>query len=208
MAIFIVSGADGVTQLTVDPTSNAARVSQYDTAGNRTNLAGLITNVCNTGVIAGATATGLKSLSYLWHPNTSTRRNQILRVHINQIAGSQGTQRLELYRIAAENATPGGTTGTIFEKDSGDAASLDHVQIAPTGAPTRSGAPTPYLSFDFPVGLNGNADIPPIPAIEGIDAKPYILRVSQNEGYEVVQNVISTISTAPSFNITWEWTEL
>jgi hypothetical protein len=165
------------------------------------------TYVCNTGPITGATATGTKSLAYLWHPSSETaKKYQLIRINVNQIAGAGGTQRLELRRITAENGTPGGTTGTILNKNPGGAASNGTVRIAPTGAPTRASGV--YWGGDVPVGVNGNARMPTNDAPAAIEADEFTLRVSTAEGWEITQEVVSTITTAPSFNITTEWIEL
>jgi hypothetical protein len=204
MAVQIVSGATGDI-LTIDPTSKAARVSLYDAQGNRTNLGGRATYLANTGPITGATATGLKSLTYLFHPSTDTTdRYQLLRAHINIIGGVGGTQRLEVHFLTAENGTPGGTTATIAKKNIANNTAGATVRIGPTGAPTRG---TILFGADQPVALSGNADYPSTNVQEAVDGEPLILRASQAEGIEIVQNVLTTITTAPVFNITWEWTE-
>lgn len=163
------------------------------------------TYVCNTGPITGATSTGTKSLAYLWHQSSDVEVFQVIRVAINQIAGAGGAQRLELRRITAENGTPGGSTGTIFPKNPDNPASAATIRIAPTGAPTRqSGA---YQGTDVPVGVNGNAMIPAIFAPAAAEADEFTCRTATNEGWEITQEVTTAITTAPVFNITWEWVE-
>lgn len=161
---------------------------------------------CNTGPITGATATGTKSLTYLWHPSTDTDRVRLLGCFVNQIAGAAGAMRLELARITAENGTPGGSTGTIMAHNQADAASSQTVRIAPTGAPTRASGR--YFGANVPVGLDGDSLYPPFVDPKGFNTKPLILRESTNEGYELIQEVTSTITTAPVFNITWVWEEI
>lgn len=166
---------------------------------------GKATYICNTGAITGATATGVKSLAYIWHASTTTKRYQIVRIIINQIAGLGGAHRFELNKITAQNGTPGGTSGTSNPVDGDDAATVASIVIAPTGAPTRlSGL---FFGSDVPVQSNGTAMLKPSTHVEALDGKPYVMRASVNEGWEVTQNVTTTITTAPVFNITFEWTE-
>lgn len=203
MGVNIVSGAT-TDVVTVDPTSKALRVSLYDTAGNKTFLGGNPAYVANTGPITGATAVSVKSLALIFHPNTVTKRYSILRIHVNQIAGVAGTQRIELNRITADGAT--GTLATIVAKDLGDTASLATLRFNAGTAPTRAAGI--LVGADMPVSLAGNFDIPLINTFEVVEGKPFIARASIAEGYEVVQNVITTITTAPVFNISWEWIEV
>ena len=98
---------------------------------------------CATGPITGATATGTKTLAYIWHPAAvSALSYGLMAVNVNMIAGAGGAQRLELRRITAENVTPGGTTGNILAHSTASAASGATVRIAPTGAPTDRRPPT------------------------------------------------------------------
>ncbi len=162
------------------------------------------TYVCNTGPITGATATGTKSLSYLWHASTDVDIVQIIRININQIAGVAGAQRIELRRVTAEN-TPGGSNGTVLPKNPANAASGVAIRIGPTGAPTRQSGV--YQGADVPVFMNGNIRVPSIAAQAAAEADEFTCRASTNEGWEIVQEVTSTITTAPVFNISWEWIE-
>lgn len=162
---------------------------------------------CNTGPITGATATGTKSLAYLWHPSSITGLSyELIRVNVNFLAGSGGSQRIELRRITAENGTPGGSTGTILPKNPADAASGATVRIAPTGAPTRQSGV--YQGAGVPVASNGNFFVPPFSAVAANQAKEFTMRASNAEGFEIVQEVVTTITTAPVFNIDFEWVEL
>jgi hypothetical protein len=164
---------------------------------------------CTTGPIAGATATGTKVLAYLWHPSGVALRYDLLAVNVSQIAGAgpAGAQRLELRKITAENGTPGGTTGNLLAHDGSQAASGATVRIAPTGAPTI--ATGVLAGGDVPVTIPGNAYFPPFRSPQLLEyATPYVARASTAEGYVVTQEVVSTLTTAPSFNITWTWAEV
>lgn len=158
----------------------------------------------NTGPITGATATGVKSLAYIFHLSSDTTRAQLVRAYINVSGGRGGTMRLELCRLTAQNGTPGGTTITPLANDSASAASSAVVRSLPTGAPTRTSV---YDGGNVPTTLIGNVEFPSSNVSRSIDAQPYVMNVSTGEGWEISQNVITTITTAPTFNITFEWTE-
>ena len=198
-----------VQAVAIADATTAGRVGVVDSAGNVIVAVGNRTTYsCGTGTITGATATGTKTLAYLWHPaSVTTLRYDLLTATVSQNgAGVGGTQRLELRRITAENATPGGTTGTILPHNTASAASGATVRIAPTGAPTIStgnfgqvDVPTAVLgSASFPVHANGQT-------LE--DAEAYVMRASQAEGYVITQEVLTTLTTAPTFTITFCWTE-
>lgn len=179
--------------------------------GSITAASGLGNNptyISNTSTITGATATGTKSLAYIWHPSAVTKRYKLVSIIVDQTAGngSGGSQRIELNRITAENATPGGTTGTIVQADGADSASGATIRIAPTGAPTRASGT--YFSCNLDPKVN--AQVMPIGygATETLETKPLAARTSTAEGYEIVQVVSTTLSTAPVYNITWTWVEV
>jgi hypothetical protein len=171
------------------------------------SLGGLETYVVNSGPITGATATGTKSLAYLWHPSSVTNKYKIASIIIDQIAGngSGGSQRIEMNRITAENATPGGTTGTIVTKEPGATASGATFRIAPTGAPTRAAGTLFGLNLD----PKANGQVLPMGSTEQerVEIKPWTILTSTAFGYEITQVVTTTLSSAPIFNITVEWTE-
>jgi hypothetical protein len=166
-----------------------------------------LTYVVNSGPLTGATATGTKSLLYLFHSSSITKKYRIISVIVDQTAGngSSGSQRIELRRITAENGTPGGTSLTVSSKNSGDTESSAVVRSLVTGAPTRE---TPVL-FSVNMDPKSNGYVMPIGfnSIEGIQVKPWTISESTSFGYEIVQQVSTTLSTAPTFNITIEWTE-
>lgn len=212
----------------INPGSGGDTVRDKDRAGVKTQIVGLdvgigtgtesltqgyvpvsffenVTYVCNTGAITGATATGTKSLAYIWHPASVALTYEIIRVNVNVIAGVGGGMRIELRRITAENATPGGSTGTVFPKNPGDAATGGTVRIGPTGAPTRQTGV--YQGSNYPTNVNGNWFIPFVNSQAASQSKEYTMRASTAEGFEIVQEVTATISTAPVFNITVEWVE-
>lgn len=170
-------------------------------------LGGLETYVCNTGPITGATATGTKSLAYLWHPSSVTKKYKIASIIVDQIAGNgpSGSQRIEMNRITAENGTPGGSTGTIVSKEPGATASGATVRIAATGAPTRASGTLFGVGFD----PKSSGQVLPMGSTEQerIEIKPWTVLASTAFGYELTQVVTSTLSSAPIFNITVEWTE-
>jgi hypothetical protein len=166
------------------------------------------TYVCNTGPITGATATGTKSLAYLWHPNTDTKVYKLTSIIVDQIAGNgpTGGMRIEMRRLSAENGTPGGTSGTQFSTLSTNGASSSTVRIAPTGAPTRvTGALFGVNSHPtsngqtYPIGTGG---------MDTLEETLWTAPASTAQGYEITQEVVSTLSTAPTFNITFTWTEV
>jgi hypothetical protein len=161
-----------------------------------------------TGPITGATATGTKSLAYVFHSALNlTQRYQLMNVVVDQIAGNgpTGSQRIELRRITAENVTPGGTTGTAVAKESTDTTTATLKQ-AVTGAPTR--VTQPLIAINSHPTVNQNIMLVGFSGAENADAKPWTMQVAAAIGYEVTQEVVSTLSTAPTFNITFEWDEV
>lgn len=202
----------GASVATVAPTyaNNVVQpLSMTPRAALRTaqDLGNKATYVANTGPLIGTTGVGLKSIGYIFHPSASLKRSQLSSILVNQIAGAGGasTQTIELYRITAQAATPGGSVATILALDPDDTASTMSVIGAPANAPTRLAGI--YIGGDLPVNSSGNLQIPYYGGIESMEKKPYIMRVSTAEGYEIVQHVTTALTTAPVFNLTFEWTE-
>jgi hypothetical protein len=187
--------------------SNPVQVAGTFTATTSIDLGDKKTYVCNSGPITGSTSVGTKSLLYIFHPISSIVEMALVSVYVSQIAGNgpSSAQRIELRRLTAENLTPGGTSGTVFTKRPTDTASLLTLKIAPTGAPTRSTgalvavAPSPTI--------NGEALLVGFGGIESITVSPWIVPTLTAGGYEITQEVTATLSSAPVFNVTIEWTE-
>lgn len=198
-----------IQAVTLVDSTTAGRIGVVDSSGNViVGIGTRTTYSCGTGTITGATATGTKTLAYLWHPSTVTAlRYDLLTVFVSQTgAGVGGTQRLELRRITAENVTPGGTTGTILAHNPSAAASGATVRIAPTGAPTI--ATGNFGQVDVPTAVMGSAAFPVHPNGQTLeDAEPWIMPASQAFGYVITQEVLTTITTAPVFEVTFCWTE-
>ena len=164
------------------------------------------TFVVNTGPITGATAVGTKSLAYLFHPLSQLGTYRLVSVIVDQTSGngSNGSQRIELRKITAEAVTPGGTSGSIAAKEGSD-TSLATFRYNVTSAPTRSAPVLFSCNVDpkvnaqiYAVGTNG---------AEGVEIKPWTMTKLLDEGYEITQVVSTALSSAPVFNITFEWTE-
>jgi len=162
------------------------------------------TFIFNTGPITGATATGTKSLAYLFHGSGITQKYKLVKIIVDQIAGNNGAMRIELNRITAEAGTPGGTLATIQPKLNGDTSSAV-ARFNPTNAPTRQ----PGTLFGVGSDPKMNGQTYPCGGLSGddLDAIPWTIDPSTAFGYEVTQVVTATISTAPTFNVTFEWTE-
>lgn len=188
------------------PDGTATDVADVSGAQLPVTIGARTTYSCTTGPITGATAVGTKVLAYLWHPSAVTLAYALMAVNVNMIAGAGGAQRIELRRITAENATPGGTTGSILPHSTASAASGGTVRIAPTGAPTiTTGA---FGSANVPTSTSGNAAFPPYLSGQMLeDAQTYLSRGGVAEGFVITQEVTATITTAPTFNVGLTWWE-
>ena len=204
-------GGGGYVPVKVAPSGAVQVGGTVDVTGSKVtviqNLGGKKTYIVNTGPITGATAVSTKSLAYLWHPSADTDKYQLVSVMVDQASGNgpSASQRIELRVITAENGTPGGSTGTIFSRDPNETSSGATLRIAPTGAPTRtSGKP---WSMNMEPRVNGQIFPVGDDSSEMCETKPWSLAASANLGYEITQEVIATLSAAPTFNITFIWTE-
>jgi hypothetical protein len=171
------------------------------------NVEGLPCFTYQTGPITGATATGTKSLAYIFHPSSiTTKTYKLVAVVCDQIAGNgpSGSQRIELRRITAENGTPGGTSGTATASISTDSTSATLKQ-AVTGAPTRVTQPLAAIN-SHPLA-NQNIMLVGFGGEEMMTAKMWTAQASAAIGYEVTQEVVATLSAAPTFNVMFKWIE-
>jgi hypothetical protein len=163
-------------------------------------------SVC-TDVITGVTTVGETSLCYIFHANTNTKKVSIVSVTVDQIAGNgpAGSQTIELYRITAENATPAGTALTVQQFDTSDAASTVTARARATGNPTRE-ALRLVSTYAHP-RTDAQASLVGREGQFSILQKPYSINASTAGGYEVVQDVLTALTTAPQFIVTIVWTE-
>ena len=161
-----------------------------------------------TAPISTVTAVGTKSIAYLWHPNSSTKRAEIRRIVIGYLAGAGSGSPLvvvfRVVRITAQNGAPGGTTMSASALDSSDSSSLTVIAGA-TGNPTRPSSSTQgdLLSLSVNATTNGSYEWR-----ASQDAKPLVLRAGVSEGIEVYADVKNTLTTAMQATVTFEWVEV
>ena len=202
--IFVASRASPATQLTVDTTSNAARIAQYCLVGVpgqriavRSAMAGLPTySRCLTGITGNGTSINFQPgapevLSTWVHPNYSQRRAQVVRVLINQVRGG-GRARFELYRItgtdlpAANVGTtslavfPGpGSVGQKHDQDDPDATCFvvqvgNDNQVLTLSGLNFQDLPPPLYGFDLPGSVPAFCAINPVTDFGAVSSKPYV----------------------------------
>ncbi|HLG26316.1 MAG TPA: hypothetical protein VI423_00860 [Paenisporosarcina sp.] len=154
-----------------------------------------IPNVTNTSV------NSIASHFYLFKPAASTRRVEIVRIHITFAGGTGGSYKLSANYITAENAVPGGTVTPTLAKDRGDPSSDLITCSAATGAPTR-------ITGDLLTwGVDGS-DYGQIVWEASPWEKPFILRPNLAEGIEIKSSVLTTILTAPTVAVSIDWMEV
>jgi hypothetical protein len=158
-----------------------------------------------TSEITSATATGVKEILTLWHPNTLTKDVMITEIGVNtRVIHTAGTYGFEFQFISAENGTPGGTTITAQPLRLGDAASGLTIRQVVTGAPTTTGQIFQRAVFPLPAAatpLTGPGEEATILFRANAPEEGITLRNGQNEGLRISQNIIATLTTAPIFTV-------
>lgn len=154
------------------------------------------------GPVATGTAAAVKSIAYLWHPSTSTKRVEIRRILVAYAAGgTTGHALIRGIKITAEAGSPGGSTVTPTALDGADSTSLQ-VRTAPTNAPTRL---TSSDAFAFVIG---GASSGSYEWVAGKHGKPIVLRASTNEGIEIAVDIRAALGTQWQVTASFEWTEV
>jgi hypothetical protein len=141
------------------------------------------------------TASGL----YIWHPSTSGRRAELVRVSLSVVGGA-GTGYLGffLYRITAQGSGGGTASSTVLDPD--DAAATCTVTYAATTNPTR-GPLVETWAATVSQALVHESRAP----LAG--CKRPTMRAGVAEGYELAYAFAGTPTTLPALYITFEWTE-
>ncbi len=159
----------------------------------------------NGPISSGTVSASSQSIAYLFHTAASTKRIEILRIHVSFSGPTNDTRTLSVQGafITAENAVPGGTSVTINPLDRSDTVNAaDVFRVGATGAPTRVAGD--LISWTF-----NNRDSGLYVWDEDLTGKPIVLRLGVAEGFEI-RSVIGgqNLSTASQIAVTFYWKEV
>lgn len=156
---------------------------------------------CRTAHTATPTTlNATKILGYIWHPATSTSTLQLLTVGVHGHAGANGSYEIELFRITAENGTPGGTTPAIAKADTDFPDAGCKVVSVPTGAPTLG-----ECFYAHAVEANSESD----EEIEPHErAAPFTVNSGAAGGFAVRVTIVDQLTTAADVNANFQWIEI
>ncbi len=153
-------------------------------------------------VVGSGTSVAVKSVAYLWHPSTNTKRVELRKVIVSY-GGGAGTGHLLLraLRITGVSGTPGGTAITPVALEGTDSTSLT-VLAGATGAPTRA-TTGDYFTL-FCAATSADTYEWTLPS----RGKPIVLRASVSEGIEVVADVRVALTTEVKVTVGFDWMEI
>jgi len=155
-----------------------------------------------SGVVSSGTAVAMKSIAYLWHPASSSKRVEVRRILVSFGAGAgTGHVLVRAMRITGVNASPNGTPLTPVALEGLDSTTLV-LQTNVTNPPTRAST-ADYFCVVAPGTLADRYEwvLPP-------HGKPIVLRPSVAEGIEVVADVKAVLTAAMQVTACFEWVEV
>jgi len=167
---------------------------------------GAATFAAASGLVGTGTTVTTKSLAYLWHPSSSTKRVEIRRIRVSYFPGvATGTVAVlfRAVRITAVSGSPGGTTLTASALDLSDSTSLT-LMTGATAAPTR---PAASQADVFALALTATSS--GVFEWRAADwGKPIVMRASSAEGLEVLADVKGALTTQMQAAVNFEWVEI
>jgi hypothetical protein len=153
--------------------------------------------------VGSGAAVATKSIAYLWHPSTVTRRVEIRRIAVGYVPGFlAGTLLVKGARITAVSGTPGGPTITPSATDAGDAAATVTFQSGATTGPTRLGT-SEIFAVPIVVTQGGFWQW-----AAGEIGNPIVLPANLAQGFEVRAELQTALVTEMKLVVTFEWLEI
>jgi hypothetical protein len=130
----IRSGAT-TDELTVDPTSKAARVTLYDSAGNALVKSSATYAVTAKAISTGSLASASKVLASLWHTSSSTKTVRLrgVKLFFDSVSANT-TLTYEILYFGSNTLPSGGSAVVPTSLDPADAAAEASFQTLPSTA--------------------------------------------------------------------------
>ncbi|MEZ4315444.1 MAG: hypothetical protein R3F14_46090 [Polyangiaceae bacterium] len=165
---------------------------------------GAATFAATCGYVGTGTAVATKSIGYLWHPSSSSKRVEIRRISISHAGGSgAGPVLFRAVRISNVSGSPGGSALTATSLDLSDTSSLTVVSGATTAPARQSPSQADLFAFitspSTPSSFEWRAED---------RGKPLVLRTSLAEGIEVFADVKATLTAQTFASVSFEWVEV
>jgi hypothetical protein len=152
----------------------------------------------------GNIGTSAHSLMYLWHAASSSRTFRINRISVSWWGGAgTGAIDIQLQRITAENATPGGTVMTAAKYNNSAPSPDGKIVFNASGAPTRDG--TTYIDVYKIDGVTSADEWTWTPSFA--DGKTLECQPGVAEGFEIQFAYVGTITGGPAVGVVFEWVE-
>lgn len=200
----VIKSGESTDELSVDPTSKAAHVSQYDTRGNFT---GMKIGYSASTALKTATAAGTAPFASIYGSSTKT-----IRVHRIIVSGTCATAAVygDVIVSKTSDTISGGTATSLTKvpKDSSSGAStatnVKYYTVLPT-AGTLVGAIASQQVF-LPITGTPAVDVKPVIfdwTAQGMNEAPVLRGVTQ--GLEL--SFGTTTTNAPTLTVTFEWSE-